>query len=75
MICNDPFQAKLFRKKVYKFFVLKIKRLLKAIQSFQKFVYHIIICFGFCAFEDFYINKLVDKTIQKSNFDIYLVYI
>lgn len=75
MIYVDPFQSQLLKKKICKSFLLKARRLLKAVQGCKKFIHYIIICFGFCAFENLYLEKLVNRVVQKGNFDIYLVYI
>lgn len=75
MIRVDPCQPQLLKEEIYKFFVLEAERLFEVVKCFQEFPYHILICFSLNAFRHLYIDKLVDEVVQKSCFNIYLVYV
>ena len=75
MIRVDMFQAQLLEEKIRKSCVLDARGLLEAVLGFQKFAHHIAICFDLYAFENLYVDELVDEDVQEDSFDVHLVYI
>ena len=47
--------------------------MLEAVQYFSEFKYHLLVCFSFYIFKHLNVDKLINKSIEKSCFDVYLV--